>query len=117
MALKSVCEAFPVEDPKADHKAAEKLGAYRFGARALYFPGFPSTHYLPTAALRRAWVQKSAMAVKGCCGAQLPLFLLRVEYEGGFFQNFTFDAPRDAERALELVRAVRPDLPREDAKM
>lgn len=113
MAMRSICEAFPVTDPKGDYAAAAKVGRYRFGGQAVYFPGFPSTQYLPLAALCRAWVQKSAIAAKGCCGAQLPVYLLRVCYEGGGCQNFTFDRPTEADRALELLAKRRPDLPLE----
>ena len=116
MAMKTICEAFPVADPKADYAAAAKVGRYRFGGEAVYFPGFPSTQYLPVAALSRAWVQKSAIAAKGCCGAQLPVYLLRVQYQGEFYQNFTFDKPAEADRALKLLAERRPDLPLEPEK-
>lgn len=111
MAMKSVCEAFPMADAKTDYQSAVKIGAYRIGRSALYFPGFLSVQYLPLAAVRRAWVQKSAISAKGCCGAQLPVYVLRVQYEGGFYQNFTFDRPETADRAMGLLRERLPELP------
>lgn len=110
MAMKSICETFPVSDAKTDYQNAVKIGAYRIGASALYFPGFPETQYLPLAAIRRAWVQKSTISTKGSCGAQLPVYVLRTQYEGGLSQNFTFSKPEAADRAVALLKERLPDL-------
>jgi hypothetical protein len=116
MAMKSICEAFPVQDPKADYRNAARIGNCRIGAKAIYFPGFPGEQYLPLAALRRAWIQKSSIATKCCCGAQLPVFVLRVRYDGGFFRNFTFDQPEQADTALSMILDQCPGLPSEAEK-
>lgn len=111
MAMKALCETFPVENAKADFDSAARIGKFRFGAEAVYQPAFLDTQYLAFRALNGAWVQKSSIAARGCCGAQLPIYVLRLQYGEGFFLNLSFDTPRDADRALEAVHARRPELP------
>lgn len=111
MTIKSLCPAYTVEDPKSDYQSAIKVGSFRFGAQAVYLPAFPGSQYLALSAMNRAWVQKSAISAKGCCGAQLPVFVLRVQYDGQFFQNFTFDKEKDAQQALTLLKSQLPQLP------
>ena len=103
----------PIEkDLKPDYQSAAKLGNIRLGKVALYFPAFPTgAKYLPLTELNRAWVQKSSFSPKGCCGGQLPVFLLRVQYGGEFYQNLTFDREQDANRALALLKERLPELP------
>ena len=112
MAFKAIYGSTQVQDPKADYQAAVKLGNVRLGREALYFPAFPTgARYLPLAELNRAWVQKSSISPTGCCGGQLPVFLVRVQYGGEFYQNLTFDREQDANRALELLKERCPELP------
>ena len=102
----------PTADLKADYQAAVKFGVFRIGKEALYFPAFPTgAKYVPLTALDGAWVQKSAMSPKGCCGGQIPVFVLHVRYGKEFYQNLTFEKEQDAKRALELLREHRPALP------
>lgn len=110
MAMKSMCPTHTVEDAKSDYQSATKIGPFRFGAKAVYLPAFPGSQYLALEALNRAWVQRSALSPKGCCGAQLPVFVLRVQYNGQFFQNFTFDKEADAQQALTLLKEHSPQL-------
>lgn len=111
MEMKSICRSCSVENPAADYKSAVRIGNFRFGEEAVYIPSFPGTRYLPLSAPCRAWMQQSVIAAKGCCGAQIPIYVLRVQYEGGFWQNFAFDRENDAEYALELIRKKDPELP------
>ena len=112
MAFKTMYEKVPVKDPKADYQSAVRIGNVRIGKEALYLPSFPlGAQYLPLAALERAWMQKSALATSGCCGVQLPVYVLRVEYGGEFYQNLTFDKEQDARRALSLIQEICPELP------
>ena len=46
-----------------------------------------------------------------CCGVQLPMYVVRLQCAGGFYQTLSFDKEKDAERALSLLRERRPDLP------
>ena len=111
MAFKAIYGDTLVRDPKADYQAAVKVGNIRFGKEALYFPAFPiGAQYLPLASVDRAWVQKGSISPKGCCGGQLPVFVVRVQYGGEFYQNLTFDREQDANRAMELLKAQRPEL-------
>ena len=100
-----------IPDPKADYKAAEKLGQFRIGPQAVYVPAFPGSKYIPIEALAAAWVQKGTVSSKGSCGAQFPVFVLRLKLTDGTYQNLTFDKAAQADRALELIRSARPQLP------
>lgn len=112
MAFKAMYGSAPAQDLKADYQAAVKFGIVRIGKEALYFPAFPTgAKYIPLTAVDRAWIQKSSLSPKGCCGGQLPVFVLRVQYGGEFSQNLTFEKEQDADRALGLLKERRPDLP------
>ena len=51
------------------------------------------------------------MSPSGCCGGQIPVFVLHVGYGNELYQNITIEKERDANRALDLLREYRPDLP------
>ena len=112
MAFKAMYGALPDKDVKADYREAVKFGTFRIGNEALYLPAFPpGAEYLPLAALDSAWIQKSTISPKGCCGGQFPVFVLRVRYGNELYQNLTFDKEQDANRALALIKERRPELP------
>ena len=112
MAFKAMYGNAPTADLKADYQAAVKFGVFRIGKEALYVPAFPTgAKYVPLTALDGAWVQKSAMSPKGCCGGQIPVFVLHVRYGKEFYQNLTFEKEQEANRALDLLKERRPDLP------
>ena len=111
MAFKAICGTATEPELKADYRSAVRLGTVRIGKTALYFPAFPTgAKYIPMTELESAWIQKSAMSPKGCCGGQFPTFVLRVRYGKTFYQNLTFEKEQDAKRALELLRAGCPGL-------
>lgn len=111
MKMKSVCKSYEVSQPELDYQHAEEIGCFRFGAEAVYIPGFPEIRYLPLAALQRVWVQESTLTVGGSRGAELCLYVLRAQYEGGPWQNFTFSRREDAQNALDRLRRLAPNLP------
>lgn len=108
--LQSLCPEHPLEDPKSDWKSARRVGQYRVSDRAVYFPAFPGTRYLSFDALTRAWSQKTSVPLTGCCGKELPMVLVRMEYAGGFYQDFSFEKQTEADRVLSQVRTRRPEL-------
>ena len=111
MAFKAMCGNAPAADLKADYQAAAKFGTFRIGKEALYFPAFPAgAKYIPLTELDGAWVRSSSMSPKGCCGGQIPVFVLHVRYGKEFYQNLTFEKEQEANRALDLLKAYRPDL-------
>jgi hypothetical protein len=83
------------------------------GERALYFAAFLCTEYLPYQAVQRAWIQSSSLPLTGCCGKELPVSVLRIRYEGGFYRSVTFEKRENAERVLEKLKAACPNLPTE----
>ena len=112
MAFKAIYGSVEEQELKADYQSAVKFGTVRIGKAAMYFPAFAiGAKYIPLTELDSAWIQKSAMSPKGCCGGQIPLFILHVCYGKEFYQNLTFEKEQDAKRALELLREHRPALP------
>lgn len=111
MKMESVCKSYFIEYPESDYQDAEKIGCFRFGAEAVYIPGFPVARYLPLAVLRRAWVQESSLTVGGSRSVGMSLYVLRAQREDGLWQNFAFSREEDAERALERMRTLNPKLP------
>ena len=110
-AMKSLCPEHPLEDASADYRSACRAEQYRVSGRAIYFAAFPGTKYLSFEAVNRAWVKKSSMPLTGCCGNELPMYNLRLWYEGGFYQDFTFEKQAEAEDVLASITAARPELP------
>lgn len=112
MAFKAMYGDALAADLKADYQAAEKFGIFRIGREALYFPSFPTgAKYIPLTALDGVWAQKSSMSPKGCCGGQIPVYVLRLQYGHEFYQNLTFEKEQDVNRVLALLKERRPDLP------
>lgn len=112
MAFKAIYGTAGEQELKADYQSAVKFGTFRIGEVAMYFPSFPTgAKYIPLTELDSAWVQRSAMSPKGCCGGQIPVFILHVRYGNEFYQNLTFEKEQDAKRALDLLRERRPELP------
>lgn len=112
MAFKAMYGKAPEANLKADYQAAVRFGVFRIGREAIYFPSFPvGAKYIPLTALDAAWVQKSAMSPSGCCGGKIPVFVLHVGYGNELYQNITIEKEQDANRALDLLRKYRPDLP------
>ena len=109
--LKSLCRSCVLEDPAADCRAARRVGQYRVSGRAFYVAAFPGTKYLPFAGLTRVKTRNTALNVTGCCGKTLPMVCLRAFYDGEFYQDFLFEKQAEADRVLDAIRAVRPDLP------
>lgn len=113
--MKPLCPAYPLPDPRADYRTARRVGQYRVSNRALYYLAFPANRYLSFEAVRGAFSQKTSMPLTGCCGKELPMVLLRVDYEGGFYQDFTFEKQEEADRVLAILRQNCPVLLEKDA--
>ena len=101
--MQSICPDIVLEDPVGDPRTAEQAEQYRVSRQAIYFAAFPGTNYLPFRAVRRAWAQRTGLALTGCCGKELPVVVLRMQYEGGFYQTFTFEKQKTADRVLSLL--------------
>ena len=115
-ALRSQSLTASLPDAAADYKSARRIGQFRISAQAAYFPAFPGTKYLPYDAVTVAWVKKTSMPLTGCCGKELPMYRLRLRYDGGkYYQDFLFEQEKQAREALALVLAHHPDISQEEA--
>ena len=79
------------------------------GKQAIYMAACPGTKYRPLAGSGEAWTQDSSITVTGTCGKSLPVVVLRVRYEGNFYQSFQFEKQSTADRVLESIAAGNPD--------
>lgn len=113
--MKPLCPAYPLADVRADYRTARRVGQYRVSSRALYYLAFPSNRYLSFEAVRGAFSKKTSMPLTGCCGKELPMVLLRVEYEGGFHQDFSFEEQKEADLVMEILRQNCPALAEKNA--
>ena len=113
-ALKSQSRRCALEDAGTDFQAARRSAQFRIGAKAIYFPAFPGTRYLPYQAVTRAVTRNTSLPLTGSCGKALPLTLLRLYYDGGeVYQDFLFEKRDEANRALDALLAARPGVPAE----
>jgi len=111
MSLQPLCPQFPLVDPEADWKTARRISGIRMSDQAFYFSGFPDTKYLPFTPIRRIWSEDRTVPVHcGCGRIGMPAILLRIQYEGGFYRNITFERPDDPEKILSRLKTLRPDL-------
>lgn len=108
--LKSLSQEYQLETAKADHHASRRAEQYRVGEKAIYFPAFPGTQYLPFAALTHVRTKNTAISVIGTCGKQIPMVLLRMHYDGEFYRDFMFEKQKGADLVLEAIQACRPEL-------
>lgn len=111
MALKSLCPEITLADPAADKKTAKRVGQYRVSDRAIYFPAFPFDKYLPFDAIRRVWTTKYSIPLVGCCGKSLPAVMLRIGFEGGFYQEFSFETQEEADGVVDRIVKACPQVP------
>ena len=113
---KSLSLTAQLPDAGADYRSARRIGQFRLSAHAAYFPAFPGTRYVPYEAVSVAWVKQTALPLTGCCGKELPMYRLRLRYDGGkFYQDFLFESEKQARQALDLVLAHHPDISQEEA--
>lgn len=114
--IKSQSKEKALHAPEADFRAARKVGPYRVGQEAVYFPAFPGWRGLPYWAVARAWSKPASFNVTGCCGKALPMLRLRMFYDGAFYQDFLFERPAQADAVLDALAAARPEIPIERAE-
>ena len=110
-AMKSLSQSCSLENAAADYRTARRAGQYRVSGEAIYFPAFPGNQYIPFEAMSQIKVRNTAISVTGTCGKQLPMVCLRTFYDGEFYKDFLFEKRMSMEKALERIRASRPDIP------
>lgn len=110
MAFQSICPGVTLENPREDYKSAVRAEQYRVSKQAIYIAAFPGTKYLPFRAVRQAWTKSASISLTGCCGKELPVVVLRVRYEGGFYQNFTFEKQKTADQVVALLTECCPEV-------
>lgn len=107
--LKSIAANFELENAKEDYRASKRVEQFRLGEKAIYFPAFPGTQYLPFEALESVKSKNTAISVAGTCGKQLPMVCLRLFYDG-IHKDFMFEKPKSVDLILEAVALCCPGL-------
>ena len=102
--------AFPAMELKnirQEHSDADRVGRYRIGQRALFYPAFPQDGYILLASVCRVWSRSSCVHATGCCAGGIPVIRLWVHYTGeGGEQTleYVLDHQEQADRMLALLR-------------
>ena len=109
--VKSQSQTCTLPDAAGDHSASSRLAQYRLGQKAVYFPAFPGTRYLPFSAVSKVMARNTSMPLTGCCGKALPMICVRLFYDGEFYQDFMFETQKEANAVLDRIRSRRPELP------
>ena len=109
--MKSLAQNHVLEDAEADYRTSVRVEQFRVSDKAIYFPAFPGNQYIPFEAMSQIKVRNTAISVTGTCGKQLPMVCLRTFYDGEFYKDFLFEKRMSMEKALERIRANRPDIP------
>ena len=107
--LKSIAKNIELENAKEDYRDSKRAEQFRVGEKAIYFPAFPGTQYLPFAALTKVKSKNTAVSVAGTCGKQLPMVCLRLSY-ADTYKDFMFEKPKSVDLALEAIAACCPGL-------
>lgn len=110
-ALKSISQNVKLDQAAEDYKAGKRAEQYRLGAKAIYFPAFPGTQYLPFEAVERVKVRSTALSVTGTCGKQIPMVCVRLHYDGEFYKDFLFEKEKNADRVLAALLQDHPNVP------
>lgn len=109
--LHCIAGANPLTNIKTDYETSEKLGQYKIGKEAIFYPGFPGTWYLPYASATKALTRNASLLLTGCCGKALPMVRFRVYYgDKGAFMDFMFEKPEEANKALDQILLFNPNL-------
>ena len=113
--LRSMSLTCRLEDAAADLKGSDRAAQYRVTDRAIYVPAFPGKRYIPFDAVSHAWVKETSLPLTGCCGKQLPMFRLRLRYDGGeVYQDFLFEKEALARSILSRVLTQNPAISQEE---
>ena len=107
--LRSIAENFVLEDAKEDYRASKRAEQFRVGEKAIYFPAFPGTQYLPFESLTKVKSKNTAVSVAGTCGKQIPMVCLRLSYED-VYKDFMFEKSKSVDLVLEAIAACCPEL-------
>ena len=112
---KPVKPELAMENVREDYQRAAHAGQHRASQKAIYFPGFPATQYVPYPALTSVTVRNSALPTTGCCGKELPVIKMNLRWQDGG-RELVIDPPKHAQTLLDGIRTARPDLAVDDRR-
>ena len=111
--LKSITD-FTLENAKEDYRASKRAEQFRVGEKAIYFPAFPGTQYLPYESLSAVRSKNTAISVAGMsnagtCGKQIPMVCLRL-YFADSSKDFMLEKKKSEDLIVEAIAACCPEL-------
>ena len=106
--LKSITN-LSLENAKEDYRASRRAEQFRVGEKAIYFPAFPGTQYLPFESLTKVKSKNTAVSVAGTCGKQIPMVCLRLYFEDSS-KDFMLEKKKTEDMIVEAIAACCPDL-------
>ena len=105
--LKSITD-FTLENAKEDYRASKRAEQFRVGEKAIYFPAFPGTQYLPFESLTKVKSKNTAVTVAGTCGKQIPMVCLRL-YFADSYKDFMLEKKKSEDQIVAAIAACCPD--------
>ncbi len=112
---KTLCPGYELDDVKEDYAASRKAGQYRISRRAFYLPAFPGTRYIPFKAVTRAVLRNAGLPISGCCGRELPVVKLHLDYAGGS-GDYVIDPVSQSDTAADMLHNSDPRINFEDRR-
>lgn len=106
--LKSITN-LSLENAKEDYRASRRAEQFRVGEKAIYFPAFPGTQYLPFESLTKVKSKNTAVSVAGTCGKQIPMVCLRLYFEDSS-KDFMLEKKKTEDMILAAIAACCPEL-------
>ena len=106
--LKSITN-LTLENAKEDYRASKRAEQFRVGEKAIYFPAFPGTQYLPFESLTKVKSKNTAVSVAGTCGKQIPMVCLRL-YFADSYKDFMLEKKKSEDQIVAAIAACCPEL-------
>ena len=106
--LKSITN-LTLENAKEDYRASKRAEQIRVVEKAIYFPAFPGTQYLPFESLTKVKSKNTAVSVAGTCGKQIPMVCLRLYYDD-IHKDFMLEKKKSEDLIVEAITACCPAL-------
>ena len=91
-----------IEDVKQDRKTAVSVEKYKVSDKAIYLQG----DYLPIAAIKSIRIQPSTYSPNCCCGKGIPVFKIRIDYDGEKPLVLMLEKERNADKMASIITSA-----------
>lgn len=102
MAWRSLIPDKTIEDVKRDRKAAVSVEKYKVSDNAIYF----QSEYLPVSVIKGVRIQPSTYSPSCCCGKGIPVFKIRIDYDGDKPLVLMLEKEKNAEKIVSIITSA-----------